>query len=269
MKKLILLSLFNLSLLFSLKSQTLVYAIDCGNAVSSIGNFKADTLYATVGNELWAWGTVDMTPIPAAKRAPEDVYKTVRFNWNSQPVEYQLGDLTAGSKYNLRLHFSDASSTKAGQRKFDVYINGSLEEMGYDIYETAGVLNGCTILEYTGVVADANGKIKIELKATADNGAIAAIEVFFFFSGINEINSNPFGIQVYPSSLNSGEVTVLINNINDKTNLVVFDICGKIIYSQDVMSNQIKLNRSIFTEGIYFIQVKDTHNSSVKKIIVY
>ena len=53
--------------------------------------------------------------------APEAVYQTYRCG----SFSYTLTGLTPSASYTLRLHFADPSSTAAGQRQFDVSVNGT------------------------------------------------------------------------------------------------------------------------------------------------
>jgi hypothetical protein len=53
---------------------------------------------------------------------------------------YNLGGLTAGAPYTVRLHFAEIHWTDPGRRQFDVSINDTQVLDNYDICAAAGAL---------------------------------------------------------------------------------------------------------------------------------
>ena len=88
--------------------------------------------------------------------APEAVYQTYR----QGPFSYTLTGLTASASYTLRLHFADPSSTAAGQREFDVSVNGTQVLTNFDIYATADAANKA-VVESETATANAQGQVTI------------------------------------------------------------------------------------------------------------
>ena len=66
--------------------------------------------------------------------APQAVYQSMRVGTFS----YALHGLTSGKSYTVRLHFAEYAHTAAGQRTFNVSINGTQVLTNFDIFATAG-----------------------------------------------------------------------------------------------------------------------------------
>ena len=90
--------------------------------------------------------------------APEAVYQTYRSGYS---FSYTLTGLTPSASYTLRLHFADPSSTAAGQREFDVSVNGAQVLTDFDIYATAGARRDQAVVESLPATADAQGDLTI------------------------------------------------------------------------------------------------------------
>ena len=151
-------------------SLTAVDQIDCGSS-SAVSPFVADEFFSA-GNEFSSTATINTSGVTNA--APAAVYQTVR--WNSS-FTYTIPNLTAGSTYTVRLHFCELTWTAAGQRVFNVAINGNSYLSNFDIFATAGAENKA-VVEQTTATANSSGQIVISFtQGSADNPEIAGIEV--------------------------------------------------------------------------------------------
>jgi RHS repeat-associated protein len=106
-------------------------------------------------------GNTGSTPAPIGTRgvtnpAPQAVYQTYR----SGSFSYTLTGLTPSASYTLRLHFADPNSTAAGQRQFDVSVNGSAALTNFDIYAAAGAADQA-VVESIPATASAQGQVTI------------------------------------------------------------------------------------------------------------
>ncbi|OIQ88781.1 amylopullulanase precursor [mine drainage metagenome] len=149
---------------------TPVVQIDCGSP-SAVSPFSADTGF-DVGTEFSSGATISTAGVTNA--APAAVYQTVR--WNSS-FNYTIGGLSAGTSYVVRLHFVELSFTAAGQRKFNVAINGTTVLSAFDVFAQAGQ-NHALEKEFNAT-ADGSGQIHIAFsQGGADNPDVAGIEVW-------------------------------------------------------------------------------------------
>ena len=148
---------------------TAVYQIDCGGG--AVSPFVADEFFNT-GNEFSSTATINTSGVTNA--APAAVYQTVR--WNSA-FAYTIPNLTAGATYTVRLHFCELTWTAAGQRVFNVAINGNSYLSSFDVFKTAGAQNKA-LVEQTTATANSSGQIVVSFtQGSADNPEIAGIEV--------------------------------------------------------------------------------------------
>jgi Malectin domain/Pectate lyase superfamily protein/F5/8 type C domain/Abnormal spindle-like microcephaly-assoc'd, ASPM-SPD-2-Hydin/Fibronectin type III domain len=147
-----------------------VLQIDSGSP-TAVSTFVADTDFNT-GNEFSSSATIatanTYNPAPAA------VYQTVR--WASS-FTYTIPGLTAGKTYAVRLHFAELSWTAAGQRVFNVAINGTSVLSDFDIIATSGAENRA-ITEQFNTTANSSGQIVISFtNGGADNPEVNGIEI--------------------------------------------------------------------------------------------
>ncbi|MBN2575862.1 MAG: hypothetical protein JXP73_14945, partial [Deltaproteobacteria bacterium] len=104
--------------------------------------------------------------------APMAVYQSERYG-NST---YTFPNLTAGSQYQVRLHFAELYWTATGKRRFNVAINGTTVLSNLDIYATTGGRYRAVVREFTAT-ANASGQIVINFQTVTDNATIEGIEI--------------------------------------------------------------------------------------------
>jgi endoglucanase Acf2 len=133
------------------------------------GSFVADTDF-TGGIATGHTKTVDTSKV--SNPAPQKAYQDYRYG----NFTYSIPGLKAGASYTIRLHFAEIYWTKAGQRIFNVKLNGQQVLSNFDILATAGGANKAIVKQFTAT-ADANGKITIQFTRIKDNAQVNAIEM--------------------------------------------------------------------------------------------
>ena len=107
-----------------------------GAAVSNSGggdnSFVADEDYSAGGTTYSVTNTITI-PASVTNAAPAAVYQSAR----QGAVTYTIPGLTAGASYTVRLHFAELYFSAAGQRVFNVAINGTMVLTNFDIFATA------------------------------------------------------------------------------------------------------------------------------------
>jgi glucan endo-1,3-alpha-glucosidase len=155
---------------FTVTASTLtpVLQINAGGGV--VNTFVADQ-DSNTGNHFSSSAAIDTSE--AANPAPAVVYQTS--HWASA-FTYTIPGLTSGRTYTIRLHFAELTWTNAGQRKFNVAINGTTVLPNFDIFATAGAQNRALTEQFT---ATANsGQIVISFtNGGVDNPEVNGIEV--------------------------------------------------------------------------------------------
>jgi hypothetical protein len=89
-------------------------------------------------------------------------------------IDVQLSD-GRKSSYNVKLHFAEPEEAKAGQRVFDVNIQGKTVLSGFDIIAKAGVANKAVTEVIKGIKAA--GTMNIELAAVKGKPLLCAVEI--------------------------------------------------------------------------------------------
>jgi hypothetical protein len=156
---------------FTYKTSTLtpVIAIDAGGPAA--GNFVADTDFSQATPDTASvTNTIDTSGV--TNPAPQSVYQS----WRSGTFSYSIPNLTAGSQYLVRLHFSENWVSGVGQRVFNVSINGTQVLTNFDIIAAAGAEFKAIVKEFT-VAADGTGHITIGVTTVVGNGRINGIEI--------------------------------------------------------------------------------------------
>ena len=146
---------------------TEVVAIACGGpAESNSGggdySFVADEDFTGGGDNSPVTATINLTQ-PGANAAPMGVYQHGRAGIST----YTIPGLTAGSTYTVLLHFAETYFTAAGDREFNVAINGTTVLTNLDVYGTVG--KDAALLETFNTTANSSGQIVIAFTAGAAN----------------------------------------------------------------------------------------------------
>lgn len=147
------------------------YYFSVNSAGSAAGTFVADT--DVTGGTIAATSTATIITSSVTNPAPQAVYKTERYN----DFYYNFGGLNTGATYTVRLHEAEIYWTGAGEREFNVFINGSQVLTNFDIFAAAGGENIAVIKQYS-VMPMANGVISVAYSNGAvDDAKSSGIEI--------------------------------------------------------------------------------------------
>ncbi len=157
---------------YPLFTHTIAYAdgsvqINAGGA--AVSPFVADADFsggATAGTS----NTIDTSRV--SDPAPQAVYQTNRYG----NFTYTVPDLTASAAYTVNLHFAETYWTAAGQRIFNVSINGTQVLSNFDILATAGGADKALVEQFSAT-ADSSGTITIQFTDVVDQAQVNGIEI--------------------------------------------------------------------------------------------
>jgi arabinoxylan arabinofuranohydrolase len=145
-----------------LAGSTSAYTDSQGNIWSSDSNYNSGTAYSTT--------TTVSNALPAASDMA--LYQTERYG---NPFTYSF-NVPAGS-YQVSLKFAETYFTAAGQRIFNLSINGTQVLTNFDIYASAGAA-GKALDRVFNNIAPSNGVITIQFgTASVDNAKVDAIQI--------------------------------------------------------------------------------------------
>ena len=163
---------------------------------SAAGGFIGDA-YFSGGSTYSTTNAIDTTQITGAV-PPQAVFQTERYG----EFSYTIPNRTPGSAQAVTLYFQESFWTAAGQRTFDVSINGSTVLTAFDIFAAAGDVNRA-IARTFNTTANANGQVVIMFARGGgpDNPKVNGISVRTIPSG------TPTSTPVTPTPVTSTPVT--------------------------------------------------------------
>ena len=138
--------------------------VNCGGSAVT-GGWVADTGYSG--------GTAKSTTsaIANATNAPQAVYQTRRY---APTLTYSFPSVPDGT-YTIRLHFAELYCSAAGQRRFNVSIEGQTRLADFDIYQAAGGKNRAVVRTFENVAV--SGGLQIQGVASVDGAQFNGIEI--------------------------------------------------------------------------------------------
>jgi hypothetical protein len=112
------------------------------------------------------------TTTSIANTTEKTLYQSERFG-DSGGLEYVTP--VANGQYTVTLKFAEIYFTSAGQRVFNIVINGDIVQNNFDPFAAAGGAN--TAVDESYPITVTTGAIDIKLVAVAQNPKISAIEI--------------------------------------------------------------------------------------------
>ena len=125
------------------------------------------------GDSHFSYGNNFVSANPVAGTDKSFLYQTERWNPGDQGDLAYSFDVAPG-EYTVRLHFAEIFFTSAGQRVFDVDINGTNVIQSLDLAADPGP-GTAVVKEFTAVAQE--GKITVSLKNQIEHAKIAGIEI--------------------------------------------------------------------------------------------
>jgi Malectin domain/Ricin-type beta-trefoil lectin domain/Putative Ig domain/Glycosyl hydrolases family 16 len=122
--------------------------------------------------------TTAITTTGVTNPAPQSVYQHNRYG----NFTYTIPGLTAGASYNVRLDFAEEYWDAAGDRTFNVLINGTQVLTNFDIFATAGAEYKAVAESFTATASSA-GAVTIQFVTVKDNAQVNGIEISPVSSG--------------------------------------------------------------------------------------
>jgi trimeric autotransporter adhesin len=139
------------------------------NTAGGDASFVADEYFIGGGS---ASSTNPVNTAGITNAAPVAVYQTER----NGAFNYTVPGLAPGAQYTVLLHFAETYWTAAGQRVFNVAINGTPVLSNFDIYATAGA--NTALVEQFNATANSNGQIVISYTGgSSDQPKSSGIEI--------------------------------------------------------------------------------------------
>jgi hypothetical protein len=113
----------------------------------------------------------------------QPLYQTCR--WNDKTLTYNFP--VANGQYTVNLKFAETYMTGAGQRVFNILINGQTVESNFDIFAAAGGANKAIDKSYPVTVT--GGSIAIQMNSSVENPTVSAIEILQAPKSVVRVNA--------------------------------------------------------------------------------
>jgi endo-1,4-beta-xylanase len=155
---------------FNPSGGTRTVSINAGGSAS--GSFGADGSFSG-GSTFSTTSTIDTSQV-AGTVPPQSVFQTERFG----EFTYTLSGFTAGRAATVTLFFEESFWSAAGQRTFNVVINGATVLTAFDIFAAAGGANRAIARPFN-TTANASGQVVLQFTRGGgpDNPKICGITV--------------------------------------------------------------------------------------------
>jgi large repetitive protein len=153
-----------------------VIAINAGGTMA-VSQFLPDTDFVGGGTD----SPNQPITIPAAlamsgMAAPQQVYQDARQGAVTYTIPASI--LTPGKTYAVVLHFAELFFTAAGDRQFNISINGVVVQPNFDIFAAAGGANFTAVVETYPNITPVNGQIVIAFtNGASDQPMVNGIEI--------------------------------------------------------------------------------------------
>lgn len=132
--------------------------------------WQADPMLALNGLQNTV-STLSTIAVPAGSDYPPDIYRTMRVS--NQSLGYALR--VPNGQYLLRLKFAEIENQVAGQRVFDVQVQGTTVLQGFDIRRAAGGAFRAIDLVFPVVVT--SGELSVNLLPVAGQVCLAGVQI--------------------------------------------------------------------------------------------
>ncbi len=140
-------------------------------------------------------GALDLSGVPSEAQI-EDLFTVERWDEPAVPEMGYSFPVLAGTEVEVRLYFAETYNgiDAAGERLFDVTIDGAPFLTNYDLWAESGNTNNIGLMESTTITSD--GEVNIDFAHDTENPAIKAIEIV----GVGDALPEPGGTFVYTAT---------------------------------------------------------------------
>jgi len=162
-----------------------LYRVNCGGSQLAAADgsspvWGTDASYvnaSAAGVRSYSTGSTITLDASVAPGAPAALFQTERWDSAGSTAEMQWNFPVENGAYQVRLYFAEIFTgiKKAGQRVFDVKIEGATELSDYDIFDLTGGINIGVMETFITEVND--GNLTIEFLHLVENPKISGIEI--------------------------------------------------------------------------------------------
>ena len=233
-------------------------------ATTTHGAFSADQAYSASSQS-------DGTKAAIASTLDPALYQTERYSTNGT-LSYALP--VPSGQYVVVLHFAEIYWTRAGQRVFDINLEGNKVLGLYDIAQKVGPRTATT---ETFTVAVTDGVLNLDLRARYESGGVdqaklSALEVLQVSTSNAAVASNssalvaaaahvaPASFSTYPNPAPGAFTLTYTAEVSQTATLLLTDPMGRVLHQQQAVlqagENHVNVQAPSLPEGLYRLTVR-------------
>ncbi|ELZ27370.1 ring canal kelch-like protein [Halogeometricum pallidum JCM 14848] len=190
----------------------IVYRVNAGGGTvsASDGDWTGDWQQYHAGSDATTTTSDSITVGPSAPDGtPESLFQSEVYGEQTWTFS---DNVQSGQQYEVRLYFAETFHQTAGNRVFDVAVEGDQVLTDFDIYEEVGHDSG---LMKAYRVTPSDGNITVDLLASTNNPKISAIEIVQTGPQANTLDS-PLGADFGPMAVGNTETeSVTVTNLGE------------------------------------------------------
>ena len=200
--------------------------------------------------------------VPASGYVPGNTYTFTVTNDGGEVLSFQG---TSEDENNTKQGvFSDVGTDIENPSSDNHYIGHTNEELTTKSFDwTAPIAGTGTVNMYSAIINGDNGG------GTKTNTYLDVLSIEESNTGIYDELDNT-NVSIFPNPSN-GVFTLTIESLSSKNITVnIVSIQGQVVYSRAFNSNSIieNIDLSLFSKGVYFVNVLDNKSNKIKKIFV-
>jgi hypothetical protein len=226
-----------------------------------------------------------LSPMPVVTGVPANMnqalYQTrwTGGQWGTGPVAigavaFKYTIPVTNGNYTVRLHFAELNKSAAGQRVFDVSIEGVKRLDRFDVFAAAGGANKAIVREFVTAVSD--GNLTIDFIRQVDNAFVNAIEII----PVTQARMNTAGttgkdrleVNVFPNPT-GGRFRVALAGVDAaKATTRLTDATGNVWLrnKHEVVGEQtLELDITHLQSGVYLLEVQEGSRRRTVRVMKY
>ena len=87
-------------------------------------------------------------------------------------------------------------------------------------------------------------------------------------AGINNLTNNNYEINVFPNPANEIIAVSYKQSANSNVNISIYDVVGKLVYTENTTSKNSNINTSNLNDGIYFLKLTGKDFNTTEKLVI-
>lgn len=230
------------------------------------------------------WGTYNgnitntfTTGVGTTSYIKTDKNSNIFYNYGSTGLQSNIATNDGYLVNSNDLYSADAYICKFSDqntKSWGTYYGGELneKEINFHPYNLGNKFYIVGSTQSLTQIASPNGlqpnKQVFDLVNNTQQSAYSIFIAHFIPNALSNETFTNYSFSIFPNP-NNGEFTVEINSVDFvETSLEIFDMLGKLIYNQNLNSNQTTINTKYIEKGVYLVKLTRGNQTTTSKIVI-